>query len=163
MWLCRKVYSGESQWTQVTLSNQNEQRHPASDLAHQVANFISIYSQPAKPEGLQKKNLLKDCNSVIQSILKKLREKSPLNFNLVRNAACLVTLNIIQKRNISVSKFGKLVTNLYVCKHINAEEADQSKDQFESFVDSEAKKSAEAFSKYDVVNEFSKYDMVNDR
>ena len=50
-----------------------------------------------------------------------------------------------------------------MCKHINAEEADQSKDQFESFVDSEAKKSAEAFSKYDVVNEFSKYDMVNDR
>ena len=44
----------------------------------------------AKPDGLQKKNLLKDCSSVIQPILKKLKEKSPLNFNLVRNAACLV-------------------------------------------------------------------------
>ena len=63
----------------------------------------------AKPDSLQKKNLLKDCNSVIQSILKKLKEKSPLNFNLVRNAACLVPLNIIQKKNVSVSKFGKLV------------------------------------------------------
>ena len=99
------------------------------------------------------KNLLKDCYSVIQSILKKLKENSPLNFNLVRNAACLVPLNIIQKKNISVSKFGKLVTSLYECKHINAEEADQSKDQFESFVDSEAKKSAEEFSKYDMVND----------
>ena len=57
----------------------------------------------AKPYGLQKKNLLKDCSSVIQSILKKLKEKSPLNFNLVRNAACLVFLNIIQKKNISFS------------------------------------------------------------
>ena len=107
----------------------------------------------AKPDGLQKKNLLKDCSSVIQSILKKLKEKSPLNFNLVRNAACLIPLNIIQKKNISVSKFGKLVTSLYECKHINAEEADQSKDQFESFVDSEAKKSAEEFFKYDMVND----------
>ena len=44
----------------------------------------------AKPDGLQKKNLLKDCSSVIQPILKKLKEKSSLNFNLVRNAACLV-------------------------------------------------------------------------
>ena len=94
----------------------------------------------AKPGGLQKKNILKDCSSVIQSILKKLKERSPLNFNLVKNAACLAPLNIIQKKNMSVSKFGKLVTSLYECKHINAEEADQSKDQFESFFDSEAKK-----------------------
>ena len=107
----------------------------------------------AKPDGLQKKNLLKDCSSVIQSILKKLKEKSPLNFNLMRNAACLVPLNIIQKKNTYVSKFGKLVTGLYECKHINAEGADQSKDQFESFVDSEAKKSAEEFFKYDMVND----------
>ena len=61
--------------------------------------------------------------------------------------------NIIQKKNISVSEFGKLVTSLYEYKHINAEEADQSKDQFESFADSEAKKSAEEFSKYDMVND----------
>ena len=73
---------------------------------------------------------MKDCSSVIQSILKKLKEKPPLNFNLVRNAACLVPLNIIQNKNISVSKFGKLVTSLYECSPVNAEEADQSKDQF---------------------------------
>ena len=52
-----------------------------------------------------------------------------------------------------MSKFGKLITSLYDCKHINVEEADQSKDQFESFVDSEAKKSAEEFSKYAMVND----------
>ena len=43
--------------------------------------------------------------------------------------------------------------SLYECKHISAEEADQSKDQFESFVDSEAKESAEEFSKCDMVND----------
>ena len=62
----------------------------------------------AKSDGLQKKNVLKDCSSVIQSILQKLKEKPPLNFNLVRNAVCLVPFNIIQKKNMSVSKFGKL-------------------------------------------------------
>ena len=102
----------------------------------------------AKPDGLQKKNLLKDCGSAIQSILKKLREKSPLNFNLVRNAAYLVPLNIFQKKkNMSASKFRKLVTNFYECKHVNAEEPDQSKCQFKSFIDSEEKRSAEEFSK----------------
>ena len=118
----------------------------------QPTSFLSTLNA-AKLGGLQKKNLLKDCSSVIQSILKKLKEKLPSNFNLVRNAACLVPLNIIQKKNISVSKFGKLVTSSYECKHINAEEADRSKDRFESFVDSEAKKSAEEFSKYDMVND----------
>ena len=113
----------------------------------------SSLSTLSAADGLQKKNLLKDCCSVIQLILKKLKENSPLNFNQVRNAACLVPLNIIQKKNISVSKFGKLGTSLYECKHINAEQADQSKDQFKSFVDSEAKKSAEEFSKYDMVND----------
>ena len=49
----------------------------------------------AKQDGLQKKNLLKDCGSATQSILKKLKEKSLLNFNLVRNPACLVSLSII--------------------------------------------------------------------
>ena len=42
---------------------------------------------------------------------------------------------------------------MYEYKHINAEEADQLKDQCESFADSEAKKSAEDFSKYDMVND----------
>ena len=37
-----------------------------------------------KPDGLQKKNLLKDCSYVIQSILKGLKENAPLNFNLVK-------------------------------------------------------------------------------
>ena len=106
----------------------------------------------AKPDSLQKKNLLKVCNSVIQSILKKLKEKSPLNLNLVRNVACWF-LWMLSRRKTSVSKLGKLVTSLYECKHINTEEADQSKDQFESFVDSEAKESAEEFSKYNVVND----------
>ena len=36
----------------------------------------------AKPDGLPKKNLLKDCGSVVQSILKKLKENSSLNFKL---------------------------------------------------------------------------------
>ena len=43
----------------------------------------------AKPDGLPKKNLLEDGGSVVQSILKKLKENSSLNFKLVRNVACL--------------------------------------------------------------------------
>ena len=107
----------------------------------------------AKSDGLQKKNVLKDCSSVIQSILQKLKEKPPLNFNLVRNAACLVPFNIIQKKNVCFQVW-KAGTSLYEFQHTNAEEADQSKDQFKSVVDSEAK-TAEGFSKYGMFNPLS--------
>ena len=72
----------------------DEQKHHASDFSHQATNYISTFNA-AKPDVLQKKNLLKDCSSVIQSILKKLKEMSLMNFNLVGNATCLVSLNII--------------------------------------------------------------------
>ena len=42
---------------------------------------------------------------------------------------------------------------MYECKHVNAEEPDQPKYQFKSFIDSEEKRSAEEFSKYDMVND----------
>ena len=64
-------------------------------------SFLSTLNA-AKPDGLQKKNLLKDCSSVIQSILKKLKEKSPLNFNLVRNAVLPGSLKYPEEKHICV-------------------------------------------------------------
>ena len=52
----------------------------------------------AKPDCLPKKNLLKDGGSVVQSILKKLKENSSLNFKLVRNVACLFFFLILSRR-----------------------------------------------------------------
>ena len=55
----------------------------------------------SKPDAFQKKSIMKDFRTIIQTILKKIKEKSPLNHELVKNAS-----NISQKKKTSVSKFG---------------------------------------------------------
>ena len=41
----------------------------------------------SKPDALQKKNIMKDFRTIIQIILKKMKEKSPLNHELAKNAS----------------------------------------------------------------------------
>ena len=94
---------------------------------------------------------MKDFRTVIQTILKKLKEKSPLNNELVRNASCISPTNISQKKKASIVRFSKLVTMMYENKHLTADEADKTKDQFESFIGLEVKKYQEKFSNFDIV------------
>ena len=104
-----------------------------------------------KPDALQKKNIMKDFRTIIQAILKKMTEKSPLNHELVKNASCISPSSISQKKKTSISKFGKLVTMMYENNDLTADEADKAKDQFESFIASEVKTFEEEFSKFDTV------------
>ena len=111
----------------------------------------------AKSDGLQKKNLLKDCNSVIQSI-KEAQRKVPIEFQFGEKCNLPGSFQYYPEEKHFYFQIQKAVTSLHECKHINAEEADQSKGQFVSFVDSEAKKSAEEFCKFDMVNDgFDKF------
>ena len=59
----------------------------------------------SKPDALQKKNIMKDFRTIIQLILKKMKEKSPLNHQLV----C------------------KLVTMMYENNNLTADEADKAR------------------------------------
>ena len=93
----------------------------------------------SKPDTLQKKNIMKYFRTIIQTILKKMKEKSPLSHELVKNASCISPSNISQKKKTSISKFGKLVTMMYENNDLTADEADKAKDQFESFITSEVK------------------------
>ena len=81
-----------------------------------------------------------------------MKEKSPLNHELVKNALCISPSNISQKKT-TISKFGKLVTMMYENNDLTADEADKAKDQFESFIASEVKTFQEQFSKFDTVKD----------
>ena len=94
----------------------------------------------SKHDALQKKNIMKDFRTIIQTILKKMKEKSPLNHELVKNCSCISSSNISLKKKTSISKFGKLVIIMYENNDLTADEADKAKDQFESFIASEVKK-----------------------
>ena len=69
-----------------------------------------------------------------------MKEKSPLNHELVKNSSCILPSNISLKKKTSISKFGKLVIIMYENNDLTADEADKAKDQFESFIASEVKK-----------------------
>ena len=99
-----------------------------------------------KPDALPKKTV-KDFRTITQTILKKMKEKSPLNHELFKNTLCVSPSNISQKKT-SISKFGKLVT--MICEN-NDLTADEAKDQVESFIASEVKTFQEDFSKFDTM------------
>lgn len=106
----------------------------------------------AKPDALQKKNLMREFGLIIQAILKKIKDKCPLNYDLVRNASCLTPKNLKERKSTTISKFGRLVVMLFNKNDLTAEEADQAKDQFESFIGSEVQEFGEEFLKFDIVN-----------
>ena len=65
---------------QVTLSNQNEQRYPASNLVHQCANFISIYSQCCKTRLSPKEEFIEGLQFCHSINLKEAERKVPVEF-----------------------------------------------------------------------------------
>ena len=75
--------------------------------------------------------------------LKEAQRKVPLEFQFGGKCNLPGSFKYYPEVKRICSQLWKLVTSLCECKHINAEETDQSKDQFKSFVDFEAKKSAE--------------------
>ena len=79
--------SGGSQWTQVTLSNRNEQRHLASDLDHQAANFISIYFQRCKTRWSPKEEFIEGLQFCYSTNLKEAQRKSPIEFQFIEKCS----------------------------------------------------------------------------
>ena len=134
----------EIEFTKDTLLEPQSGKFPTSTLS--VLNA-------AKPDALQRKNLMKDFGKIIQEILTKLRKTSLLKYGLVRTTSCLSPYNMVNKKNTSVSKFNKVVATMYDTKQLTADEADKAKDQFESFLNTEARQFQEDFLGFNMVED----------
>ena len=55
---------------------------------------ISFALNVSKPDALQKKTTMEDFRTIIQTLLKKMKVKSPLNHELVKNTSCISPSNI---------------------------------------------------------------------
>ena len=114
---------GWSQWTQVTVSNWNEQRQPASDLVHQVAqgaNFISIYSQRCKIRWSSKEECtegLQFCHSIN---LTEAQRKVPIEFQFGKKCSLPGSFqNYPEEKRLfpSLESWNKLVwVSTYKCR-----------------------------------------------
>ena len=106
----------------------------------------------AKPDALQRKNLMKVLGLIIQANLE-IKGKVSMNYAFLRHAPCLTPDNISQKKKTGILKFGKLVTTMHELQHWNAEETNKAKNRFEYFIDSEVNKFAEEICPFDIRND----------
>ena len=95
----------------------------------------------------------KDCAEILVTFLKKLLERSPLSSKLFRAFASLSPVNMIRYRERSIAKFALVVDMIFDADLLTALKADEFKQQYECFLDTEVKKDLELFSNYDVKKE----------
>ena len=124
----------------------DEQKHHASDFSHQATNYISIYIQRCKTRCSPKEEFIKRLQFCHSINLKETQRNVPNEFQFGGKCNLLGSFEYYLEVKCICSQLRKLVTGLCECKHINAEEADQSKDQSESFVVLKQRKVLKSFS-----------------
>ena len=69
-------------------------------------------------------------------ILKKLQERCPLKYPIVRNSACISPTEMLRSKDACILKFGRLVQKLFEIDRLTAKESDRAKLQYEDFLTS---------------------------
>ena len=80
-------------------------------------------------------NIKRETKGFYIAIVKKLLEKSPLNYKLVRNAEWLNSLKMKEDRNVSVDQLTKCLEVLCNTGRIKADKCDEVISEFKSFMD----------------------------
>ena len=108
----------------------------------QKLNDLSV-----RPE--RKQQFKRECASTVVEIILKLKERSPLNSAIVRNASSLSPKEMAESKEAALLKFQKLSEKLSRLKWITGDESDAAKNQFEDFLAKECAQNREKFLKFD--------------
>lgn len=116
-----------------------------------------LKSLEVRPE--RKRVFKRECFLIVQKILKKIAEASPLNSRLVRVASVLSPVDMAEnKRENSNMKFRILTEEICKSKRITTREADRAIDQFDDFLGSVVIPNKHSFARFerdvDSVDEF---------
>ena len=109
-------------------SNQLETEQVNLDTA--LKQSLSLIE--SRPE--QKRAFKMECKQVIIVLIQKLKERCPLKHSIVRNSSALSPNSMVEE------KFQGLVERLCKLKWLTADEADDAKQQFDEFVNTECPK-----------------------
>ena len=82
----------------------------------------------------RKRKFKGECKKIVVDLLIKIREKSPLNYCLVRNAASLNPINMIKESENSSIRFRSLADKLFFLKRISSTVADNAKNQYDELL-----------------------------
>ena len=84
-------------------------------------------------------------------MIKKIQEKSPAKYKLVRNAACLNPVVMSSMHPESLQKiFDSIVDTIHKNKRIISKDADPAKEQYDYFLSNEVSKNHNDFKNFDV-------------
>ena len=78
----------------------------------------------------RKRKFKGECKKIVLNLLLLIREKSPLNYCLVRNASSLSPINMVRDPEKSSSRFRGLADKLYALKAITSNVADNAKNKY---------------------------------
>ena len=137
LWWRKPVYPGRlaKRWTKTPCFRF----FPSSHKLH-------LYIQRCKTRCSPKEEFIKRLQFCHSINLKEAQRNVPNEFQFGGKCNLLGFFEYYLEVKCICSQLRKLVTSLCECKHINAEEADQSKDQFESFVVLKQRKVLKSFS-----------------
>ena len=122
-------------------SNQLEAEQVNLDTA--LKQSLSLIE--SRPE--QKRAFKMECKQVIIVLIQKLKERCPLKHSIVRNSSALSPNSMVEE------KFQGLVEWLCKLKWLTADEADDAKQQFDEFVNTECPKHWEKFASFDKLSD----------
>ena len=101
---------------------------------------------PSKLHDGLKKGFLK----FLQVMIKKIQEKSPVKYKLVRNAACLNPVVMSSMDPEALQKmFDSIVDTMHKNKRIISKDADTAKEQYDYFLSNEVSKNHNDFKNFD--------------
>ena len=107
----------------------------------------SLSLMESRPE--QKRDFKRESKQVIIALTQKLQERCPLKYSIVRNSSALYPNSVMEEKELSKMKFQGLVERLCKLKWLTADEANDAKQQFDEFVDTEWPKHREKFPSFD--------------
>ena len=112
-----------------------------------------LINLPTATKNLLKSNILsedkkrqfkKDSITILVAIVRKLQERSPLKYLVVRCASCIAPLNMVRNKDECSVKFTKLIDKLYSCKWISSSVGDEAKKEY-VFLDTAQHEHKDAF------------------
>ena len=91
-----------------------------------------------------------ECRAFLIAIIKKIQERSPLKYLLVRMARNLVPANMVNKKMQCVTWFGKLAYKIFEMKHITSAVCDKAKVEYALFLNNVVSTESESFLSFDI-------------
>ena len=104
--------------------------------------------------GEKETNFRMECVLCYKTLINKLRERSPLQYEFIRQICCLNPNYISSHPNSSISKFENILTIMLGNNYLKGDECDELRTQFKDFI---------KLSRVEYPTNFAKYDALSDR